>query len=175
MEKTSAYILGYCRTSRLLPRACPHLLPRMQQPSPHWEVNVCLRGHTGCQGLTWDEVSLVDAGDGNRPPVWSHILIYAGNLATAFQFKFPTHGARVANVNGLFARPHSSAIFLGSYTWGGKHGAVVLAPDYPGGGEQGGHLIFRWRRAGVGYAVGLHAWEPLAQALATLRRMVLSI
>jgi hypothetical protein len=124
---------------------------------------------------TWDELSLDDDGYGTRPPVWSHIAIYVGNLAKAFPFRYPTRGPRLTDVDGLFARSRSDAIFLGSYTWGGKHGSVVLAPGYPSGGEHGNHLIFRWRQSGLACAVGLHGWEPLRQALATLRLIVRSI
>jgi hypothetical protein len=91
------------------------------------------------------------------------------------QSHYPTTGPRVGKLNGLFAKTRKRAIFLGAFTWGGKHGTVVLAPDNPRGGEQGGHPIFRWRDAGVDYAVGLHAWDPLAQAFATLRKMIGSI
>ena len=152
MERTPPYVLAYCAESQLLARACPHLLPRMAQPSPHWEASLCLRGHSGCAGLRWDDLSLVDAGYGNRPPVWSHVVVQAGNLARAFPFRS-----------------------IGAYTWGGRHGTVVLAPDFPAGGEQGGHLIFRWRDGSTDFALGLHAWKPLRQALATLRLMVTSI
>ena len=138
MERTAAYILAYCRESRRLPLACPHLLPRMEQPSPHWETSVCVAGRTGCQGhLTWDDLSLVDAGYGARPPAWSHISIYAGNLKSAFRFPYPTRGVPPPHLDGLFARTRMRAIFLGFHTWGGKRGTVVLAPDYPDGGEQG--------------------------------------
>jgi hypothetical protein len=147
----------------------------MAQPSPHWETTLCLVGAAGCRGLTWDDLDLVDAGDGVRPPVWSHVSIFAGNLASAFSFAYPTRGRRLRGLDGLFAKPRTRATFLGSYIWAGKHGTVVLAPAYPGGGEQGDHLIFRWRQSKVGYAVGLHGWEPLSHALATLRAMVRSI
>jgi hypothetical protein len=175
MEPTAAYIVAYCRQSDRLPLACPHLLPRMEQPAPHWETSVCVAHHPGCGGLTWDELSLVDAGYGARPPVWSHISIYAGNLRSAFRFSYPTRGARPRRLDGLFASTRTRAIFLGTYGWGGKRGTVVLAPDYPNGGEQGNHLIFRWRQAGIGFAVGLHGWEPLSRSFATLRAMVGSI
>jgi hypothetical protein len=149
----------------------------MAQPPPHWEANVCVVGNAGCQGLTWDDLSLVDAGQGNepRPPIWSHVSIYAGNLGSAFRFAYPTRGVRPRRLDGLFARARTHAIFLGSYSWGGKCGTVVLAPDYPDGGEQGDHLIFRWSATGTGFAVGLHGWEPLGEAFATLRAMVRSI
>jgi hypothetical protein len=175
MERTPAHVLAYCRKSHRLPLACPQQLPRMEAPSPHWAATLCLVHATGCEGLTWDDLNLVDAGDGVRPPVWSHVTIYAGDLGRAFQFRYPTQGRRIGNLDGLFAKTRTRAIFLGSYKWAGRSGTVVLAPSYPGGGEQGDHLIFRWRQSNVGYAVGLHGWEPLSHAFATLRAMVRSI
>jgi hypothetical protein len=38
-----------------------------------------------------------------------------------------------------------------------------------------GHLIFRWQERGVSLALGLHAWEPLSEAPATLEQMVSSL
>jgi hypothetical protein len=175
MERTGAYILGYCKKSLRLPLACPHVLPRMSQPSPHWEVNLCLVGHTGCAGLTWDDLSLIDAGYGTRPPAWSHVVIQAGNLRHAFPFQFPTRGRGRSHLDGLFARTRTHAIYVGTFTWGGRKGTVVLAPDFPAGGEQGNHLIFRWRQHGTEFAVGLHGWEPLSQTFAALHQMVISI
>ena len=174
LERTPSYVLGYCRQSRRLPPACPRVLPRMSQPAPHWETSVCVVGAHGCAGLSWDDLELVDAGYGDRPPAWSHISVYAGDLTDAFPFAYPTHGSRPARLDGLFAKPRPRAIFLGAYTWAGKRGTVVLAPAYPNGGEEGDHLIFRWRGAGAGYAIGLHGWEPLSQAFAMLRAMVRS-
>src|SRR5207253_243672 len=130
--------------------ACPHLLPRMDQPSPHWEATVCLVGAAGCNGLTWDDLNLVDAANGVRPPVWSHVSIYAGNLGSAFSFAYPSRGQRIRSLNGLFTQARTRAIFLGAYTWAGRHGTLILAPSYPRGGEQGDHLIFRWRQSHVG-------------------------
>jgi hypothetical protein len=49
-----------------------------------------------------------------------------------------------------------------------------LAPGYPAGCEQGDHIIFRWRQGTPSYALGLHAWEPLAQAVATMKAVVAS-
>lgn len=141
MERTPAYVLDYCKKSRRLPLACAHLQPKMSQPSPHWEANLCLVGHSGCAGLTWDELSLADAGNGNRPPIWSHVVVQAGN------------------------RTRTSALYIGSFTWGGKCGTVILAPDFPNGGEQGGHLIFRWREHQTDFALGLHGWSYFRKCL----------
>lgn len=175
MERTPAYVLGYCKKSVRLLLACPHLLPRMSQPSPHWEVNLCLVRHTGCAGLTWDDLSLVDGGNGTRPPVWSHVIVQAGSLRRAFPFLYPTRGRRISHLDGLFSRSRTHAIFVGTFTWGGRKGTVILAPEFPAGGEQGGHLIFRWRSHGTDFAVGLHGWEPLSQTFSTLRQMITSI
>ena len=175
MERTPAYVLDYCKRSLRLPLACPHLLPRMSQPAPHWEANLCLIGHSGCAGLTWDDLSLVDAGYGTRPPTWSHVDIQAGNLRHVFPFSYPTTGRRVTHLDGLFARARTHAIYIGTFTWGGRRGSVVLAPDFPAGGEQGNHLIFRWRKGNTELALGLHGWEPLSRAFATLHQMVVSV
>jgi hypothetical protein len=160
MERTPAYVLAYCDRSRLLPLACPHLLPRMSQPSPHWEAN-----------YSSNSLDLVDSDNGDRPPIWSHVVVEAGNLGQAY----PSRGNRVTHLDGLFARARSRAVYIGTFTWGGRRGTVVLAPAYPAGGEQGDHLIFLWRAHGTELALGLHGWEPLSQAFATLRLMVLSI
>ena len=175
MERTPSYVLGYCDRSRRLMLACPHVLPKMSQPSPHWEVDLCLVGHSGCAGLTWDDLSLVDGGYGTRPPAWSHVIVQAGNLAKAFPFVYPTRGTMVTHLDGLFARTRTRAVYIGAFRWGGKRGTVILAPDFPGGGEQGNHLIFRWRDRQTDFALGLHGWEPLSHAFAALRQMIISI
>ena len=54
----------------------------------------------------------------------------------------------------------AGAVALGQVSWGGRRGAVALAPGYPTGGSQGGHIIFR-----------MHAWELFSEAYATLRRV----
>src|SRR6202040_1815923 len=71
MERTPAYVLADCRRSPRLTLACPRLLPRMEPPSPHWAATLCVVRAAGCRGLTWDDLNLVDAGAGVRPPVWS--------------------------------------------------------------------------------------------------------
>ncbi len=175
MERTSAEVLADCRRSKFLPLACPTLLPHMSQPSPHWETSVCLAGKSGCHGLTWDVLDLVDAGDGNRPPIWSTSPSTQEPSPAPFRFAYPAHGVRPRRLDGLFAKSRAKALFIGSFRWGGKIGTVVLAPNFPTGGEQGDHLIFRWKRDSVGFAVGLHGWEPLSQTMATLKTMIESI
>lgn len=176
LERTPPYVLGYCAQSKWLRLACPRELPHMAQPRPHWETTVCVHGRPTCRGVTWDDVELNDAGNGARPPTWSHIAVEVGpDLTRVFPFAYPTHGVSPKRLDGLFAKTRTKAIFVGRYTWGGPTGTVVLAPDFPAGGVQGGHLIFRWQHAGLDFAVGLHGWEPLSAALTTLRAVVRSI
>lgn len=65
----------------------------------------------------------------------------------------------------------AGAVALGPVSWGGRRGAVALAPGYPTGGSQGGHIIFRWRQEGSTFVLGMHAWELFSEAYATLRRV----
>lgn len=136
---------------------------------------MCISNQQGCLGLRWDDVELqhVDFGP-SRPPTWSHVSIFAGHLEKAFPFSCPTSGTAAPLRNGLFARARTNPICFGMARWGHKTGTLVLAPGFTDGGEQGDHLIFRWTSSGVDYAIGLHAWEPLRQAAATLRSIVRS-
>jgi hypothetical protein len=178
MAATPAYVSHLCSRSRLLTvgAACPSQLPYVGQ-QPAWEASICLRGRSGCQASTWDDLELIHSivGGSLKPPNWSHMAIFGGSLTrVAFPFTFPTGGKASKLRNGLFAQSGTHPLFFGVTRWGRKTGTLVLAPDYPGGGEQGGHLIFRWQSNGVSYAIGLHAWEPLLEAAATLRAVVQS-
>ncbi len=65
------------------------------------------------------------------------------------------------------------AVLFGSVKWSGQSGQLVLAPPYfAGGGPVGDHLEFCFRDNGIYYAITIHSWKPLAQAVATLKRWV---
>jgi hypothetical protein len=165
-----------CVRSRLLAPVCPRRLPAVE--SQAWDTMTCLAGTRGCLGLHWDDLELEHVSRSRRfamrPPTWGHVSVFAGDLSTAFPFAYPRTGRPVPLRDGLYEDAGPDAIFFGSTTWGGRTGTLVLAPSYPRGGEQGGHLVFRWRAGGQEYAIGVHAWEPLTQAAATLRAIVLS-
>jgi hypothetical protein len=175
MTATPAYILRVCRSSVLLHAACPRRLPyvaRLRSQQAFDVVSLCVAGRPGCLGIHWDDLEIEASGIGDRPPRFTHVSILAGSLAKAFPFAYPVGGKRARLENGLFARDRPRPIFFGAVVWGGRRGTLVLAPAYPVGGEEGDHLIFRWRRGATGYAIGLHAWEPLTRAEATLRAIV---
>jgi hypothetical protein len=102
-----------------------------------------------------------------------HLEISAGPREDV-SFGWPT-GQPAPSFHGALRQDRDEPLLLGEVTWGGRRGTLVLAPPYPAGGSQGNHLIFRWRRQGTTYIVGLHAWEPIAEAVIVLRSIVDSI
>jgi len=102
-----------------------------------------------------------------------HIIIYAarGSLAPKFPFAWPRGHERP--ISDTLLRPKRAApIFLGRRDWAGHDGTLVLAPPLIFGGENGDHLIFRWKQAGIDHMVSLHSWAPLGEAVSTLHAVV---
>ena len=91
----------------------------------------------------------------NRPPRLSHVVVAAGGP-----------GQSLAGVRTRALRRVS---------WSGRQGTLLRAAPYPAGGIHGNHLVFRWRAEEREYAVSLHAWKPLPEAVATLRAIVASL
>jgi hypothetical protein len=121
----------------------------------------------------------------NAPPSFVHVVAERGNLRESLgSFVFPTKGTPTAPADGLTRSKKRDrllnrvpeAVFLGRVTWGGTKGVVALAPPYDTVSSiHGDHVIFRWRRGRVAYALSLHAWEPFSECFATLRAMVESL
>lgn len=160
-----------------LTNSCPVRLPYVSGDR-HWLINGCRPGVPGCGGVSWLQLDLehMEREADVPPPRWVHVEIFAGDLDRAFRFRWPAadRGSRTVLADGVFRRERASALYFGEVEWGGRRGALVLAPGYPTGGTQGNHLVFRWRDSGGDHAVGLHAWEPLTQAAATLQEMLAS-
>ena len=156
MTATPQYVLRACRASALLAPACPRRLPRTS-PGLEYSAGLCKVGAAGCAGLTWDDLHLQVAGNGERPPVWVHVAIFAGDFT---RFHYPEAGATVGVRDGLFGRSRTKALLFGRFRWGGKLGTLALVAPYLRGGEQGDHVIFVWHTRTSDYVIGLHAWEP---------------
>jgi len=174
------YVLRLCRTSGVLAPACPSRIPfitHLRGERAYDLVSLCRPRMRGCAGVSWDDFNIGASGNGDRPPLWLHLAIFAGRLTgtRAFPFHYPTRGRAVGLMNGLFAQARTRALFLGRVRWGNRTGTLVLAPGYPTGGQQGDHLIFHWSHGPVEYALGLHGWEPFLQTVSTLRAIVRSI
>jgi hypothetical protein len=110
-----------------------------------------------------------------RPPQYVHLIVYAahGSVAPRLSFDWPRRRAE-ATRDGLLRTGRSKPVLLGTRDWDGERGTLVLAPPLIFGGENGDHLLFRWRRGGTEYLVSLHAWAPLRKAEATLEAIVAS-
>jgi hypothetical protein len=107
----------------------------------------------------------------NAPPRFAHVVIKVGDLAEALPFDVPSRPAPLPEVVS------DSAVNVGDFTWGEIRGTLVVAPDFPLGGIDGGHLVFIWSDddVDVDVAVSLHGWKPLRDAAATLATVVSSI
>jgi hypothetical protein len=108
----------------------------------------------------------------NAPPRFLHVVIKSGDLERAFPFVFPP---TPANPTELPKHYRKRAFAIGTFSWGSKIGSVVLAPPYPVGGLDGGHLIFRWTGDQGDDAISMHAWSPLSAAMSVLQAIVMSV
>lgn len=109
----------------------------------------------------------------NSPPRFAHVVLKAGDLEHGFPFTAPS-GAPVPVSQDPGTR-RQVPLLLGTPTWGGRTGTLLLAPPYPLGGIDADHLVFTWTEAGTDFSVSLHAWPPLSEAEGMLRSVVKSI
>jgi hypothetical protein len=166
--------LAQCRSTALLRAACPRLVPR---------VRAAYLDHLSVQG-EGTRFSLAifnlergaeypEAPERNAPPRMAHLVVVGGRVEQSAAGVF-TNVRRVAFRAGLMRRKRDRSLGFGTVRWAGRVGQLSLAPSYPRGGMLGNHLLFRWRAGRRDYVVSVHAWEPLADAAATLRAVVTS-
>lgn len=125
--------------------------------------------------FSWTSPSLArtfQLSERNAPPRFIHIVIKAGDLTEAFPFSFPSAPPSPPEPP---KRYHEEPSTFGRFTWGTHEGLLVLAPKFPVGGIDGGHLIFSWTEGQTEVALSLRAWAPLPDAIATLQAIVVSI
>jgi hypothetical protein len=158
--------LARCLRVPSLAAACPRRVPR----TANWKADV-RGGQASVFDYGWGG-AYEGAPERNRPPRLVHVTLYGGRVDTGFGFPYPRGGRPAEVENGALYEQPERAVYFGRATWGARHGTLVLAPGFPLGGQQGGHLIFRWREGGREYALGLHAWEPFVETVATLERLV---
>lgn len=101
-----------------------------------------------------------------------NLEIKVGGLTQAFSFSFPSVPASPPEPPKHY---QDAPLAFGRFTWGVKAGFLVLAPKFPAGGVDGGHLIYRWAEGETEVALSLHAWAPLSDSIVTLRAIVMSI
>jgi hypothetical protein len=166
--------LAHCRKAALLRAACPRAVPRVRAA---YLNHLAVEGEGTRSALATFNLergaSDPKRPDRNRPPRMAHVLVVGGNVEGSAAGVFD--GVRHAALrNGLMRGARTRSLDLGPVGWAGHEGRLLLAPSYPHGGMHGDHLIFRWNAGRREYLLSLHAWEPLTEAAATLRRMVAS-
>jgi hypothetical protein len=114
-----------------------------------------------------------DAPAANAPPGFAHVVLEAGG--PRFLIDFGTPAATATLSDSLLQQSRSGAVLLGSRRWGDRSGRLLLAEPFPGGGAHGDHLVFEWKRGAVIHRISLHAWVPVSQAEAALKRIVVSV
>ena len=183
MSGMPAEALGECRAAGRVRTACPHACREPASPSGQTSsartpalappIAASAPGSTSSISSGGPRTRAIRETTG--PPRLVHLAIYAGKLDAVFP-ETAAGGSRVGARGGLMLfGPRASHVQLGTRLWNGTAGSLTLAPPHPLGGQQGNHLIYRWQRGEVEYALGLHAWEPFTEAIATLRETVESI
>lgn len=173
LAPTPAHALATCLRIRLMRSVCPRRVPLLSDRPTAVEAGCLDSGGSlvplaskRCRTALW---SLEGAPP--KPAPIGHVVISA-SLAT-WQCAW-AHELRAASPsNRLLTEKRRYAVSLGQVRWYGQSGQLVLAPPYfAGGGPVGDHLEFCFRAAGVNYAITLHSWAPVAQVIATLKRLV---
>ena len=156
--------LSKCVAEPLLRPACPTRVPKANERKGFFHRSaVEVVGHNRSYLLfevEWGAARQEELNQTDKPPRFSHILVHAGDLAKAFDLEEEAAAAGVEYRN------------LGKRTWAGRTGGLTLAPPYPIGGFDGGHLIFKWSENNTDYALSMHAWLPLREAERALRDAV---
>jgi hypothetical protein len=157
-----------CRRDDAVRPVCPTEVPKVKTgsfhhitaPQPDWPVF----------SAEWN-APYPKLTERNAPPRLAHVVVHAEHRHM-FPFKWPSESH--PRGSGIMDK-REDALLLDTPTWGGRAGALVLAPSFPSGGIDGDHLVFRWEQDGRVFAISLHAWRPLNESVATLQAIVESI
>ena len=155
--------VSLCRSSRLLRPICPGRAPRVRAP---YLVHLS----RDPKSHVFDLERGAPRPRRTAPPWRAHITLVAGDVEHVAPFTYPQRVS--APTTRLFHAQRRVAYSFGTRSWNGHGGTLYLAPPFLFGGQLGNHLVYRWRVGRIEYAVTLHAWAPLSQAIETLRAVV---
>lgn len=165
MEAIPALADRVCRASRLLRPACASRVPAGVYPRSGLFLSPI-----GGPGDRYDVFEL-----NGRPAPARRLVLLASRygLGRRALADWAPLGRAVGLRPGLTTQERSAPLLVSAVRWGEREGVLVL--DDADGGPLENHLVFRWHRRGVDYAAAIRAWEPLPEAAAVLRAIVLSI
>jgi hypothetical protein len=163
--------LRRCRDQSLLAEACPDRVPLITPDASAFRFADASepRGRYDVVSFEWSG-PYPGLTPRNSPPRFAHIVVVGGDVDRALSFEWPTETPAQEVPPGNKRR---TPLLLARPSWRGADGALVLAPSFPRGGIHGDHLVYRWSQGDADYALSLHAWKPLEDAVATLRAVVL--
>lgn len=125
-------------------------------------------------GVTHDYSRMTPACHARYAPgkglvVWASISV--GPILGTVHTEWHTGALRPAQVrDGVAARHGAIPLDFGPLTWGSRSGRLLLGPH--GLSEE---LVFVWGKGSTQRGVGIQVFEPLTQAVATLRALVASV
>lgn len=174
---TPQRLLRECSRALRMPRACPRQIPVGQSYS---STGMNRSGNGSFR--TWD---LTGASSRQaQDPSLLHLVVEVGDLRLAtetlhWNVEHPidlTEGLLESSRRTRFAeRRMPTALYFGTRHWGAASGQLLLVPpiEYTGS-IHSDHLVFLWQEGKISALYSIHSWEPLPQAEATLRRIVVS-
>jgi hypothetical protein len=172
---TPGWALAACAAVPELGRFCPARVPLTRQRG--WTMIFARPTRRFPVALFEIESGIVWGGFEervHRPPILGNTVVLGGRFMTLDAGAFPAPDARwMALRNGIANGLRRRPIALGPRTWGGQRGELSLTPSiYAAEGELTDLVVFRWRDGAGDHAVGVNVWEPLTDAVATLRAIL---
>lgn len=175
LAPTSARALATCLKIRVLRAVCPRRVPLLSVGRVVVSAG-CLDSAGALVPLTSEQCRSAAWSVMGRSPIPAfigHIVISASFEDPQCAYQREIRGS--AGDDALLSAKRRQAVSFGRVRWDAQSGELVLAPPYfAGGGPVGDHLEFCFRADGIYYAITIHAWAPLAQAVATLKQWVSS-
>ncbi len=180
-------LLAQCLRLAQLRAACPRKLPAVD--GSHYSGRPIAQG-TGHQTFNIAVGTAVSYPEGNSPQTFLHVVVEGGDLTNALGgFTYRTRGPPTTPRNGLLRSAERmrlanlgsqgkepEGLYLGTVSWNGRRGTLVLAPPFDYSDSiHGDHLIFLWTQNRRSYVLSIHAWEPFLHTVAVLHAMVDSL
>lgn len=167
MQATPAHARRVCRASRLLRPICATRVPAGVYPRSGLFLSPI-----GGPGDRYDVFEL----NGRPAPARRLVLLasrYGLGRKALVGWARLERARAVGLRSGLTRRQRPAPLLVSPVRWGDRVGVLVLQDA--DGGPLEDHLVFRWRQRGRDHAAAIRAGEPLPEAVAALRAIVLSI
>jgi hypothetical protein len=175
---TPEHVLKMCLAADFVDAACPRRVLRVNGTymARTWSTEAGRQTGEGWETL---DISFGSPYLGirrkNAPPKYAHLVIRSGDLTHASPVTYPDPEVPAQEITNRPARYRENVIPLGTHTWGGRTGVLILSPPDPSASSPGDHLVFRWSDGGIDYEISIHSWVPLDLARSMLESIVRSI